>query len=45
MTFEHEIGRIAAVDTTRVTIELDRDLKELTRSTYEGATEVARTNS
>jgi uncharacterized protein len=45
MTTEHEIGRIVAVDTAQVTVELNRDLKALTRSTYEGAIEVGRINS
>lgn len=37
MTPENEIGRVVAVDTANVTVELNRDLKALTRSTYEGA--------
>lgn len=45
MTTEHEIGRIVAVDTAQVTVELNRDLKALTRSTYEGTMEVGRINS
>jgi DNA helicase HerA-like ATPase len=45
MTIEHEIGRVVAVDTAQVTIELNRDLKALTRSTYEGTIEVGRINS
>ena len=45
MTFEHEIGRVVAVDTAQITVELNRDLKALTRSTYEGTVEVGRINS
>lgn len=45
MTAENEIGRVVAVDTANVTIELNRDLKALTRSTYEGTIEVGRINS
>lgn len=45
MTHEHEIGRVVAVDTAQVTVELNRDLKALTRSTYEGTFEVGRINS
>ena len=45
MGSDHEIGRIVAVDTAQVTIELNRDLKALTRSTYEGTLEVGRINS
>ena len=45
MTTEHEIGRVVAVDTAQVTVELNRDLKALTRSTYEGTLEVGRINS
>jgi len=42
---EHEIGRVVAVDTAEVTVELNRDLKALTRATYEGTLEVGRINS
>lgn len=45
MAAEHEIGRVIAVDTAQVTVELNRDLKALTRSTYEGTIEVGRINS
>ena len=45
MANEHEIGRVVAVDTAQVTVELNRDLKALTRSTYEGTIEVGRINS
>lgn len=45
MVSDHEIGRVVAVDTAQVTVELNRDLKALTRSTYEGTLEVGRINS
>ncbi len=45
MASDHEIGRVVAVDTAQVTIELNRDLKALTRSTYEGTLEIGRINS
>ena len=45
MQNDHEIGRIVAVDTAQVTAELNRDLKALTRSTYEGTLEIGRINS
>jgi len=45
MTSDFEIGRVVAVDTGQVTIELNRDLKGMTRSTYEGPQEVGRINS
>lgn len=45
MASDHEIGRVVAVDTAQVTVELNRDLKALTRSTYEGPLEVGRINS
>ena len=45
MTSDHEIGRVVAVDTAQVTVELNRDLKALTRATYEGTLEVGRINS
>jgi len=45
MASDFEIGRVMAVDTAQVTIELNRDLKALTRSTYEGAYEIGRINS
>jgi DNA helicase HerA-like ATPase len=45
MTTENEIGRVVAVDTAQVTVELNADLKALTRSTYEGTIEVGRINS
>ncbi len=45
MSNETEIGRVVAVDTAQVTVELNRDLKALTRSTYEGTIEVGRINS
>ncbi len=39
------IGRVVAVDTSQVTVELNRDLKALARSTYEGPLEVGAINS
>lgn len=45
MPDDFEIGRVVAVDTAQVTIELNKDLKALTRTTYEGALEVGRINS
>lgn len=45
MTSDFEIGRVVAVDTAQVSIELNRDLKGMTRSTYEGPQEVGRINS
>ncbi len=45
MRSDFEVGRVVAVDTAQVTIELNRDLKALTRSTYEGAYEIGRINS
>jgi hypothetical protein len=45
MASDHEIGRVVAVDTAQVSVELNRDLKALTRSTYEGTMEVGRINS
>lgn len=45
MSEDSEIGRVVAVDTAQVTIELSRELKALTRNTYAGAVEVGRINS
>jgi hypothetical protein len=45
MTNDYEIGRVVAVDTAQVTVELNRELKALTRSTYEGTLEIGRINS
>ena len=45
MASDHEIGRVVAVDTAQLTVELNRGLKALTRSTYEGTLEVGRINS
>ena len=45
MTSDSEIGRVVAVDTAQVSIELNRDLKGMSRSTYEGTEEVGRINS
>jgi len=42
---DFEIGRVVAVDTAQVTIELNRDLKGMSRNTYEGPQEVGRINS
>lgn len=45
MADDFEIGRVVAVDTAQVTIELNRDLRALTRTTPEGVQEVGRINS
>jgi len=45
MTTDSEIGRVVAVDTAQVSIELNGDLKGMTRSTYEGPQEVGRINA
>lgn len=45
MADDFEIGRVVAVDTAQVTIELNKDMKALTRTTYEGALDVGRINS
>ena len=45
MPFDSEIGRVVAVDTAQVSIELNRDLKGMSRSTYEGTQEVGQINS
>lgn len=45
MANDSEIGRVVAVDTAQVSIELNRDLKGMSRNTYEGAQEVGRINS
>lgn len=45
MTSDFEIGRIVAVDTAQLTIELGTELKAMTRATYEGTFEVGRINS
>jgi DNA helicase HerA-like ATPase len=45
MGTDSEIGRVVAVDTAQVSIELNRDLKGMSRSTYEGPQEVGRINS
>ena len=45
MATDAEIGRVVAVDTEQVSIELNRDLKGMSRSTYEGTQEVGRINS
>jgi uncharacterized protein len=45
MGSDSEIGRVVAVDTAQVSIELNCDLKGMSRSTYEGPQEVGRINS
>ena len=45
MTSDFEIGRVVAVDTAQVTIELNADLRGLTRTTYESTEEIGRINS
>ena len=45
MMNDHEIGRVMSVDTSQVIIELNKDLKALTKSTYEGTLEIGRINS
>jgi len=45
MATDSEIGRVVAIDTAQVSIELNRDLKGMSRSTYEGSQEVGRINS
>jgi len=45
MKTDSEIGRVVAVDTAQVSIELNRDLKGMSRSTYEGPQDVGRINS
>lgn len=45
MATDSEIGRVVAVDTAQVSIELNRDLKGMSRNTYEGPQEVGRINS
>ena len=45
MAPDSEIGRIVAIDTAQVSIELNRDLKGMSRNTYEGAQDVGRINS
>jgi hypothetical protein len=45
MANDFEVGRVVAVDTAQVTVELNRDLRALTRSTPEGVQEVGRINS
>jgi hypothetical protein len=45
MVTDFEIGRVVAIDTAQVTIELNRDLKGMSRNTYEGPQEVGRINS
>lgn len=45
MTNGFEIGRVVAVDTAQVTIELNREIRTFSRNTYEGVQEVGRINS
>jgi hypothetical protein len=45
MATDFEIGRVVAVGTAQVSIELNRDLKGMSRSTYEGPQQVGRINS
>ena len=45
MPSDFEIGRVVAVDTAQVTIQLNQDLKALTRTTYEGTQQVGPINS
>ncbi len=45
MISDNEIGRVVAVDTAQISIELNKDIKALTRSTYEGTYEVGSINS
>jgi len=45
MSSDFEIGRVVAVDTAQVTVELKSDLKALTRVTYERTVEVGTINS
>jgi uncharacterized protein len=42
---DFEIGRVVAVDTAQLTIELNADMKALTRSTYEHTVTVGQINS
>lgn len=45
MAADSEIGRVVAVDTAQVSIELNPDLKGMSRNTFEGPQEVGRINS
>jgi len=45
MSNDHEIGRVVAVDTAEVTVELTQGLKMLSRSSYEGPLEVGQINT
>jgi hypothetical protein len=45
MPSDFEIGRVVAVDTAHVTVQLNSDLKGLARTTYEGPQEIGRINS
>ncbi len=45
MPSDFEIGRVVAVDTAQVSVELSKDLRGMSRTTYEGPHEVGRINS
>lgn len=45
MATDFEIGHVVAVDTAQVSIELNGDLKGMSRTTFEGPQEVGRINS
>ena len=45
MIRDTEIGRVVAIDTAQVKIQLNSDLKGMVRSTYESSEEVGRINS
>lgn len=45
MPVDAQVGRVVSVDTAELTIELDPELRSLTRATYEGAVDVGRINS
>lgn len=45
MPSDYEIGRVVMVDTANVTIQLNDDLKALTKAAFEGVQDVARINS
>ena len=45
MASDSEIGRVVTVDTAQVTVQLNADLKALTKTTAEGTLEIGRINS
>src|SRR5690242_14759659 len=45
MASDREVGRVVSVNSAQVTIELNSDIRGLTRSTYEGTQEIGRINS